>query len=297
MSDIDTLHHIGLIGRDLPRLSAAYERLGFTLTPVSLPRIPLQPGGAPEPLGAGNRCAIFAGNYLELLGVVDAARWRSISVAQRGPFDLDAPLARYEGLHVLHMGTDDLDAVRARLLADGMEPSPIHPFQRPVDTADGPQVMRARTMAFAPGVMPEALFQIAQHETPELVLQPRYMSHANGARAINDIIVCVADAAAVAARYARVAGKPAMPEGRVFMIDLELAKIMVTDPNGLGQLLPGVAAPVLPFLAGFSVEADLDAARRLFGDNEVPYDDYGACLIVAPDQCGGTAIRFEQAVN
>ena len=74
-NDIDGLHHIGLVGRDLARLAAQYERLGFALTPVSLPRFPLSPGGAPEPVGAGNRHAIFRDSYLELLGVLDRPRW------------------------------------------------------------------------------------------------------------------------------------------------------------------------------------------------------------------------------
>ncbi|HEY4199192.1 MAG TPA: VOC family protein [Devosiaceae bacterium] len=297
MSDINTLHHIGLIGHDLSLLSLAYERLGFTLTPVSLPRIPLEPDGAPQPLGAGNRCAIFAGNYLELLGVVDAARWQSITVGQRGAFDLDAPLRRYEGLHVLHLGTQDIEAVRARLLGAGLQPSPIHPFQRPVDTPDGPQIMRAKTMSFAAGTMPEALFQIAQHETPELVLQPRHMTHRNGARGINDIILCVEDAVAVADRYALVAGKPVTREGKVLMIDLGLARMLVTDRQSLGQLLPTAVAPVLPFLAGFSVAADIEMARRHFGESGIIYEDHGASLIVGPGQCGGTSIRFEEATR
>ena len=121
--DIDVFHHIGLVGHDLGRLAAQYERLGFTLTPVSIPRFPLSPGGAPEPVGAGNRHAIFRNSYLELLGVLDRPRWDSIPAESKGAFDLDRPLARYEGLHVLHLGTDDLDAVRGRLEREGLRPS------------------------------------------------------------------------------------------------------------------------------------------------------------------------------
>jgi hypothetical protein len=105
-NDIDGLHHIGLVGRDLDRLAAQYERLGFALTPVSVPRFSLSPGGEPEPVGAGNRHAIFRDSYLELLGV------------------LDRPLARYEGLHVLHLGASDLDAVRSRPEQSGLRRPP-----------------------------------------------------------------------------------------------------------------------------------------------------------------------------
>lgn len=155
--------------------------MGFVFAPLTTPRIPLQTSGSLEPIGAGNRCAIFRNSYLEVLGVVDRERWSSITPEQRGPFDLDKPLSRYEGLHVLHLGTEDLESVRARLQHEGLQPSEIRPFQRLVDTLAGPKMMRAKTLHFPPGSNPEALVQIAQHETPELVLQSRYMRHPNGA--------------------------------------------------------------------------------------------------------------------
>jgi len=47
----DFLHHIGLVNSSLEMSAACYERLGFTLTPLSIPRVILEPGGVPEPLG------------------------------------------------------------------------------------------------------------------------------------------------------------------------------------------------------------------------------------------------------
>ena len=158
-----------------------------TLTPLSLPRFPLSPGAPPQPVGAGNRHAIFADSYLELLGVVDRNLWDGISKAAKGPFDIDRPLARYKGLHVLHLATNSIEDVHSRREKRTFQPSAIRPFQRSVDTPDGPLTMRARTLSLPAGTMPEALFQIAQHDTPELVLQPRYMHHANGARRLVDV--------------------------------------------------------------------------------------------------------------
>ena len=43
------------------------------------------------------------------------------------------------------------------------------------------QMMKALAFSFPPQANPEGLIQIAQHLTPELVLQPRFMKHANGA--------------------------------------------------------------------------------------------------------------------
>jgi hypothetical protein len=80
VSDIDIFHHVGLITRDMARLIARYEQLGFAFTPLSMPRIVLTPGGAPEMLGAGNRHAIFEDNYLEVLG----GRRRALGLDHQG---------------------------------------------------------------------------------------------------------------------------------------------------------------------------------------------------------------------
>jgi hypothetical protein len=117
--------------------------------------------------------------------VVDAARWASITKAQRGAFDIDPPLARYEGLHVVHFGTDNIEAVQRRYrgadCVDGdIASSDIIAFQRNVETPQGPQLMRARCLSLTQHDLP-SLSQVAQTLTPELVLQSRYQQHRNGA--------------------------------------------------------------------------------------------------------------------
>lgn len=291
-NDINGFHHIGLVGRDLDRLAAQYERLGFALTPVSVPRFPLSPGGEPEPVGAGNRHAIFRDSYLELLGVLDRARWNSIPVAQKGAFDLDRPLARYEGLHVLHLGTSNLDAVRRRLERLGLNPSAIRPFQRPVETESGTQMMHARYLSLPNDYAPEALFQIAQHETAELVLQPRHMHHPNGVKALRDIIMCVADVEDTAKRYEAIAGVPAERDGRVQRLKLGRSDIVITDTKGLVDLLPCSKVPILPFLAGFTLAADLKMTSEYLGNQRISAVAMGETLVVEPVWAGGTFIRF-----
>src|SRR5580698_841479 len=81
-------------------------------------------------------CAVFRNNYLEILGVVDPGRWACITREQRGPFDLDAPLQRYEGLHVLHLGAEDLEAVHSRLRSTS-SPRQMFSLHGPVSTNRG----------------------------------------------------------------------------------------------------------------------------------------------------------------
>ena len=294
-NDINVLHHLGIISRDMEAAVKQYERLGFLFTPLTIPRIPIEPGGNPEPIGAGNRCAIFRNNYLEMLGVVDSNRWASITPEQRGPFDLDEPLQRYEGLHVLHLGTEDLNLVRSRLQKSGLHPSGIRPFQRLMDTPDGPKMMRARSLSFPHGSNPEALLQIAQHETPELVLQPRYMKHPNGAVSITGVIVCVQDPDRVAEKYGLYSGQPVHRSDTLRVIDLGKSRIIVVSPDHLREVLPEHTAPTIPFLAGFIVGSNLDITKRALKERGIDFLIHGRRILVSTSDGYGTAVLFENA--
>jgi catechol 2,3-dioxygenase-like lactoylglutathione lyase family enzyme len=293
-ADADILHHIGLITRNMDAAIAQYERLGFSFTPLTLPRIPMRPGGEPELLGAGNRTAVFTENYLEVLAVVDETRWASITPEQRGPFDLDRPLDRYEGLHVMHFGTDDIDALHDRLTADGVPNGGIHPYQRTVDTDEGPpRPMRARAMGFPPQANPEALVQIAQHLTPELVFQKRYQHHDNGATGIVEITVCGDDPEDLAATYTRYTGRNHIRDGDVWTVNLGRSRVRVVTPDALPDLIPGAKPPAVPSLIGFTVTvADLDATRALLTDRDVPVDTSGDTVLVPATHAAGATVSF-----
>jgi hypothetical protein len=292
--DIDIFHHIGLITHDMEALIARYEQLGFSFTPLSMPRVPLTPGGAPEILGPGNRCAIFEHDYLEVLAVIDQERWAKITPAQRGPFDIDPPLARYEGLHVMHFGCDDIETVRRRYATEGIAASDVLTFQRDVDTPDGPRMMTAKCVAFPHHGNLPSLTQIAQHVTPELVLQERYRRHANGARAIVEVILCDPNAADTAARYARIAGHKVTQQGNVFVVDIVRARLLVVAPDHLTALIPAAVPPTLPYLAGFTVKVDnLAKPRDVLRDARVPFQDTGDRVIVSANDAFGCAVLFE----
>lgn len=291
---INGFHHLGIVTRDLAGAVAKYESLGFIFTPLSLPEFPLSSGGAPEPVGVANRNAIFRNGYLEMLGVVDAARWASISTSQRGPFDIDKPLRRYEGLHVMHFGTEHLDEVFAKLVEEGLNPSPIRPFQRVVETPVGSALMRARCLSFAPGTNPEALFQIVQHQTPELALQPRFMAHPNGALALSEAILCVDDPEESAGRYGRYAGHSVGRRGPLHVVDLGEARLVVVSQADLAMILPGEVAPTAPYLAGFTVTADVDRAAAFLQSRATPFRSHDGRLIVSGRDACGSAVVFER---
>lgn len=105
----------------------------------------------------------------------------------------------------MHFGTDDIEGTRERLISRGVSCSEVKPFQRTMDTPSGPRLMRANVF-FPQGNDLPSLTQVAQHITPELIFQPRYMDHPNGAKSVTEIIACDARPEDVAGRYARYTG-------------------------------------------------------------------------------------------
>jgi hypothetical protein len=153
--------------------------------------------------------------------------------------------------------------------------------------------MHAKALSLPPGRNPEALLQIAQHETPELVLQPRYMAHANGATSVSGVVICVADPKATAAKYAAYAGAAVVRRDEDYAVELGRSTIVVTAPERLGVIFPGQVAPVVPFLAGFVVAADLARTAAVLDERAVPFRRAADGLLVGAADACGAAVLFE----
>ena len=292
---LDILHHVGVINTDLDILSERYEKLGFLLTPVSTPKIIIEPGGNPTALGVGNRHAIFKNNYLELLGIVDPQRWKNMPKDKLGPYNIDIPLKRYHGLHVMHLGTSHIELVKERFREQGIPCSDIKNFQRNVQTDKGEQTMRARTISFPPEMIPEGLLQVAQHDTPELVFQPQFMVHSNGAVALSELILCCENPKEYVNKYERLTDSKAVKmEDDYFIIELGHSKIIVIAVERLVEIVPNCAPPAIPFMAAFTVEtSNLQLTRNALLKNGIPFTEKGGHVIINADDAGGCAVIFK----
>lgn len=285
------LDHLGVCNRDLAPMAAAYAALGFTLTPVAQ-QSGRTPAGRIERLATGNRCAFLRHGYIELLAIVEPGRFDN---------RLGEYLARYEGLHILALAIDDAAANQARLARGGLE-IPLAPLERPVDDPEGP---RARFERLPFPDAPEGRLQLVRHLTPELIWQPRWLDHANRAEALEEVILVSAAPAESAARLSRLAGLPLEP-GPVAGYLLRFpggaavagpaaapeTRVSILPPEALPEVLPGVAIPALPFMAGMVVRtADGNAAARaLLGDRAVPLP--GGRLLAPPALAAGAALVF-----
>ncbi len=262
-----------LVGvRDLEAAREAYLRLGFTCTPR----------GSHIGWGTANYCIMFESDYVELLGIVDAAKFTN---------RLDEFLERREGLMGLAFATDDAGAAYAALDAAGVSPAPPKELARNLELAEGTVQPRFRLVHLPAEATPALAAFLCQQLSPEMVRRPEWLAHANGARGLAAMTVVVEVPQALGPAYARLLGA-----GAVTLTDAMLtvraghtALVFVTQA-GFGDLYPGVeldAGAGLPLIAAMTIAVDsVDAAAAVLDANAVPYARDGALVVDHADACG-----------
>ena len=155
-----------------------FARLGFRLTPRGH-----------HTLGSANHLAMFATDYLELLGFGAAGAARP----ELMPFPA--------GLNGLVFKTADADGVFRHAEEAGLPVLPVQAFSRPVAIEGRMQDARFRTTRLDPAKVAMGRVYFCEHRTPELVWRPEWQAHPNGACAIARIVVATAGPRRTAALF------------------------------------------------------------------------------------------------
>jgi hypothetical protein len=259
------LDHVGIVGRDLGTLAAAFESLGFHLTPLAR-----HAGGR-----TGNRCAMLPeGGYLELMSTIDGGTSAT----------LDRFLARHAGAHILALGIDNENAVADRLRRAWGSVPDATPTDRAVDDAD-PDGPRARFSLIVPPDRPEGRVHLIRHETPEALWQPRFLRHENNALALEEVILVVPDPAVTAAWYSTLAGRPVVPDpAGGFALPLPHGRVRILHAGAFdGPEPPSIAAIALRTGDGHA------AARLVLEKGNMAYAVTDDCMHV---KIAGITVRF-----
>ncbi|MBM3487323.1 MAG: VOC family protein [Alphaproteobacteria bacterium] len=271
------LDHIGWFVADIARAAAAFERLGFPLTPYTEHRNATADGGS-VPSGTANRCAMLARGYLEIL---TAVKGTDTALARQ----LRAGLDRHEGVHLIAFTTAEPEAERARLAAAGFRPDAPVALRRPLVLDDGdPATVAFTVLRTSPEMMPEGRIQFLRQDTPDLVWQPSLIARDNGVAVLTGILLVVDDVVATADRFARFVGRRGEAiggQGRV--IRLDRGRVAFIGPEWAKVVL-GTTARSSPWMAAIGLESsDLAATRALFAARGVPLvADAPDHLVVAP---------------
>jgi hypothetical protein len=285
--DIDRIDHSVLYTTDMDATAATYEALGFTLSPLSMHMGSDRPGGERKPMGAGNRCALFGRTYLELLGLYGDG---SVD-----PWNIRPLIAQYEGLHGYSFGCTDIETTEKRLRAAGLSSSGVLPLQRDVRTLDGMATARFQAIHLDRALTPEGLIHAAHHLTPELIHQPGYLDHGNGATGLHSVLLVVddPDLEPTVARYALVLDTEPLVEGPLRVLRLPLGRVEIVAVSAFRAMMPGEPVPALPYMAGQTVAVrDVRAVRDLVEGNGFSTGDLPGGFFVGAAQARGAALAF-----
>jgi hypothetical protein len=99
-----------------------------------------------------------------------------------------------------------------------------------------------------PGEMPEGRIQVLTHHTEQMVWQPRWLEHPNGAFGLASVWVAVDYAPDAARRFARFTGRPADPTTYGQVIKLDRGGFGLIGPRSFELMFSEIPAPSLPFL-------------------------------------------------
>lgn len=280
------LDHVGLVVADLDRAAAAFEALGFALTPLSMHSGALSPGGPVVALGTGNRCAMLGTGYIELISPIDRARPCGV---------YPGFLERYEGIHVLAFATAEPEALAEALRRRGVPLDGLYPLRRRLEGPDGPAEARFTILRLAPDHMPEGRIIAVRHETPELLWQPGTTRQPNGAHALSFVAITVADLGADSARYRDLLGvEPVVGAGSAAFTLPQGRLLLVTEAHA--RQVFGASPPSLPHVTAFGVTVDdPEKLARRYRVAGIPHRKDGNHLIVPPGAACGAACIFEPA--
>src|SRR5215472_13500293 len=132
-------------------------------------------------LGSVNHLAMFATDYLELLGFGGGGVVRS-------------DIARFPvGLNGLVFKTGDAEAVYRQAEAAGLPVLPVQSFSRPVALEGRTSDAKFRTTRFDADKVAMGRVYFCEHQTPDLVWRPEWQRHPNGACAIARVVVATPD--------------------------------------------------------------------------------------------------------
>lgn len=246
------LDHVVIDVRDrMDEAARAFAALGFQLTPRGH-----------HTVGSMNHLAMFATDYLELLGFGMGGAGRP----ELAPFPV--------GLNGLVFKTQDADAVHAHAQVAGLPILPVQSFSRPVELAGTRRDARFRTTRLDPRKIAMGRVYFCQHLTPELVWRPEWQAHPNGARAIARVIVATGDPRRSAALFRALFGAEAVAErdGRC-LVSAGAAEVELMAPGAVATEFGDAAAEPsgrAEYLAGLelkvaSLAATADRLRAVPG--------------------------------
>ena len=280
------IDHLVLAVRDLDAARAAYERLGFTLTPV-----------ARHPFGTANSLAQFDGNFLELLAIDDAEKIPAATTEtfSFGAFNRDF-LSDNEGLSMLVLKSADPAGDRTDFAAHELRTYEPFRFERVAKGPDGAEHKVAFSLTFTgDSRLKRPGFFTCQHHYLENFWRPEFQRHANGALGIASMVMVSRDPADFHEFLTHFTGQHEMLATSLGVeIDLgEGTQIEVLSPVAFKAFFgEETATDPRRFLAWRVRVADLGKTGEMLASNGVSFAEIAGALVVPSAEACGAALAF-----
>jgi hypothetical protein len=276
--DID---HVMLIARDLARARLAYEKMGFTVTPLTS-----------HPHGTANHLIMFQHDFIELLGVVSPEKLDSRSAAAQ------LFLAAREGLAAVALPSNDAKRDREALVRRGLEPSDLYSFDRPVTLPDGRETRAiVDTVWASEPSAPLVQTFLSQQHVAEAIWVPEWQVHPNGARTIAWLTLVADEPAAALERHlATLMGTEISRDaGDRRILAARRGQVRILSPGDFEAAFGRPAEAVRPYIAGVGIGVvDLGRLVTKLEENGVPHDRSSQIVRVLPDSAHGALIEFTE---
>jgi hypothetical protein len=267
------LDHVGHFVRDPQAASRALARAGFAPTPISVQTQP-DPTGAPRLTGTGNVTAMLARGYVEVL-------FKTADTPLGG--ELEAAAARHVGVHLVGFSVADAGSAHQRLQRNGFRVRPLVDMQRPVDTGGKLGTAAFSVARLEPGEMPEGRIQLLTHRTEQMVWQPRWLSHPNGASGLTSVVIAVSDLDEAGQRFERLTGRLPRASSLGQSFDLDRGSVDLVTASTFALMCPRIPIPSLPFIGAYGIEVgSLETAERTLRRGGLAIERLGGrCLVAA----------------
>jgi hypothetical protein len=272
------LDHVGHFVQDPQAASRALARAGFAPTPMSVQTQP-DPAGAPRLTGTGNVTAMLTRGYVEVLfKTADTPLGH----------ELDAATARHMGVHLVAFAVADAASAHRRLRESGFRMRPLVDMQRPVDTVEKLGTAAFTVARLEPGEMPEGRIQLLTHRTEDMVWQPRWLSHPNGAVGLTSVVIAVSDLNEAGQRFERLTGRGARASSLAQSFDLDRGSVDLVTASTFALMCPQIPIPSLPFIGAYGIKVgSLEVAERVLKQGGLATHRLGGCLVAAfPKELG-----------
>lgn len=238
------LDHIAHFVPGIDEARDALSRCGFLPTPFSVQTAP-GPGGAPQPTGTGNVCAMLREGYLEIL-----AKTSDTPLAA----ELDAAVACWPGVHLAAFTVAEPETAYQRLVGSGVPMRPVVHMRRPVEMEHGTGEARFTVLRLEPGVMAEGRIQLLTHHTEAEVWQPRWLGHPNSVTALLGLLIVSDDLTNAATRFERLLGIAPTRRDRGVHFALRRGHVHLAAPGEMSSIIG--KPPGLPWIAAYGLRVD-----------------------------------------